>query len=343
MALTWMLSELRTKFRELTGQISTGQMTDAACNNLINDYYQNHFPNDAEIEDFEGEFTQAASASDSGEYSISSDVSLLDGPAFVNGSPVDIYQDPKRFWSDYTKVDTGSAFCITSATLAIGSTSTAAVANSAFSYRVGNYSYSKAAAETALSGDSVPKSKYGAWRLEIDTDGTIAIVEASDNATGYATPGKALEGLIQENDAKAAMGYVIVIYTGGAFVPGVTELDADGVTATYTNGFNSTRNQPAAALLDKGTLHLRPKANDIYLFQCKQKGKPASLSADASLPADPAWGPAIAYGAAIERLRSDKDGEGADALVPVWRYYLSGITDKAVLQMSRGRETERAF
>ena len=66
MSLTWKLSEIRTRWRELTGLSTTGDISDSALDDLINDYYVNWFPEDAKVSIFDGDFTQLVTAVDSG-------------------------------------------------------------------------------------------------------------------------------------------------------------------------------------------------------------------------------------------------------------------------------------
>lgn len=128
-------------------------------------------------------------------------------------------------------------YLVTKSGLAIGSTP-ANVANAALDYIINGVQYSKAAvaAGTALSGSAVPQNKYGAWRLEINASGTISIVAASGNATGYTSAALAIAGIAAVSADKASLGVVTAIKTDGAFTPGVTALNAANVTATYTDG-----------------------------------------------------------------------------------------------------------
>lgn len=121
--------------------------------------------------------------------------------------------------------------------LGVGSTA-ANVASIAFDFIINGVGYKKAAvaAGTALSGDDIPDGTYGAWRLEIGADGTVDIIEAADNATGYASAVLAVAGLPAVSADHASMGVVTASNAGAVFDPGTTELSHANVTEAYTDG-----------------------------------------------------------------------------------------------------------
>ena len=343
MALVWDLSELRTKVRSLIGRPSTSQISDADLNDLINDYYQNMFPLEVQDDRLNGFVTQVLAATDSGDYTLAENVLRVNEPVTVNGVEIELYLRLGQFFELFPK-DTGSAFVISDAgaALAIGTSSAAAVKNGAFYFSVDGHSYYKATAETALSGDTVPQNKYGAWRLECATDGTISIVAAADNATGYATAALAIAALENESSQRACMGYVTAINTAGTFIPGTTELSAAGVTDTYTDGFHSSRQSPLAALISDQTLYVRPKPDQFYELKAPCLLKPDALSGDSSVPIDVRWGLAIAYGAAIEYLIEKGQTDKASDLNIAFDDFVRKINQKTTRQ-NQGRVAEPSF
>jgi len=127
-------------------------------------------------------------------------------------------------------------FVTTRPGLAIGST-VQNVATVAFDFVIAGVGYTKAAvaAGTALAGSAIPQAKYGAFRLEIGTNGTIDIVAATANATGYASADLALAGLPDVQASHAEVGTVTITKSDGAFTPGTTALNATNVTAVYAD------------------------------------------------------------------------------------------------------------
>jgi len=336
MALTWIGSEICSLVRKLAARPDTDQLSDGDILNKINDYYQNVFPLLVDVPLLRGWHSQETAVNDSGKYTIAASVLRLKEPMMINGEQIQFHQDETRFFSEYPRTDGGTAFNITAPSLAIGSSNKAHVANSAFKYDIDGHSYSKSAVETALSGDSVPQNKYGAWRLDVDSDGTISITAADNNSTGYATPAFAVDGLASESSSEACMGFVIVVNTSGSFVPGTTELDATGVSTTYADGKYSDRNRPLDALIGgDGYLYLRPKPDDIYLFEAPKVIKPDALT-ESTAPLDVRWGPVIAYGTAIQ-IKTEHGEATEDVKVSVYKGYLDTLNLNTLIQTTRNK------
>jgi hypothetical protein len=336
MAKTWTLAEIRQKFRDLTGQKTTGQLSDANANNEINDYYRNQFPLDVDDQLFRAWLTQALTATDSGIYTLDESVLVVQEPVKINGAVQVFTMDDELFFEQFPEDFTG-AFVINDAGVAlkIGTTSKSAAKNgNAFSYNIGGNAYPEAVdTETELSGSTVPQNKYGAWRLEIDVDGVVSIQEANDNATGYATVGLAVQGLPAESSIKAAMGYVTSINTAsGGFIPGTTELDAVTVTATFTDGWNSRRGIPGWVLLFDRQLYVEKKSDDYRELKAPYLRKPTELVNDSDAVEDRAWGEVQAYGAAMSFLVGQNDTSGARELEPKFTDLINKISGKTYRQ-----------
>jgi hypothetical protein len=327
------LKNIRIELRKLLGTAAI-PLSDYELDSLINEYYRNIFPHKVNCSEFKGNFTQQTSATDSGEYSISEEYLDLKNPFTLDGEEIQIYTNKDRFFDQYPD---DSEQYITSPTLAIGTSSKTSIANSAFTYMVSteNFRYQKAAAETILSGDTIPQSKYGTFSLKIDEDGTITVAEADDNDTGYSSAAEAVDALDAEDSESCFMGYVTVINTSGTFVPGTTELDATGVTATYTNGLISTRNKPEAMLYAENKIFVRPKANDIYLLQSSALIRPAELTADTSVLTNTQWGFAIALGTAITYLTMNGGIQKATELSVLFADQINNINNKTFVQVSQ--------
>ena len=356
---TWKLSEQRDLFRELIGRPSTNQITDANCNKEINDYYVNHFSHDAKVDEFDVFFTQALSATDTGIYSIASNIDRLDDPVTINGREIVLYRDRELFFGthDHHHFLHGRFYgarahlhgqykneqFITDPTLAIGTSDTTKVKHNDFDYEIQSKSYSKSSSEVALTGDAVPQSKYGAWSLKIDTDGTITVTAAGDNGTGYATPRIALDALGTADGDSAYMGYVTVTKSDGAFTPDTTALDASNVTDTYTDGKFENRAEPTSALLFGSNLYVRPKPNDIYELEALSiADRPTAFADDNAVPDDTKWGPVIASMSALFFLQRNGEDAIAAQVAVVAKKYMSSISSDKIKRLF-GQVIQRSY
>lgn len=112
------------------------------------------------------------------------------------------------------------------------------VANIAFSYSIGGVVYNKAAITTGTGpgNDVIPQALYGAVAFDIGADGTVDAVEATANATGYASAALAAAGLPAAAAAHARMGYVTATKSDGTFTFGTTNLNAANTTVAFVEG-----------------------------------------------------------------------------------------------------------
>jgi hypothetical protein len=142
-------------------------------------------------------------------------------------------------------------------TLAIGSTPTA-VASAAFEYIINGNLYNKAAvaAGTAPGNDVVPQALYGAVAFDIGTDGTVDAVEATANATGYASAALAVAALPAVAANHARMGWVTATKSDGTFTFGTTELGAANTTVAYTDAPSIIDNMNAPAAVATSAISL---------------------------------------------------------------------------------------
>lgn len=361
MAKTWTLTELVAEWRKYTGRTTSDQISDEDVKVLINDYYVNHFPDDAEVDEFDVFYTQALSATDDGVYSIPQSVDRFDDPVTINGSQICFFRDRELFFASDPHLSHHHHFrhistihntltrkfedeqYITNPGLVIGSSDSAKVKNVAFSYSINDFSYSKAEAESDLVGSAIPQGKYGAWSLRVDKDGTITVAAATDNATGYLTPRLALEGLTSSDSESAYMGYVTVIKSDGAFTPATTDLGAANVTSTFTDGRFESRTFPVSALLYGQNLYVWPKPNDIYQFKALQIAqRPDELVEDTDTVDDPKWGPAVAIGAANIYLLTNDGPDVVQDLAGLTAYFFDQIKSDKIKRLL-GQTVVRTF
>ncbi len=337
----WTATEIVQKYRDLTGLKSTSQRSAALCLDDINNYYRFHFPIESQLERFETDFVQQMLVSDDGDYLLDEDVLEIKPPYTIDNFPTTNFSDKNQFDRAFP-LETDPVN-LTDPGLAINA-DLVDVDFDAFSYRIGGFSYSKAAGTVALSGDPLPAGKYGAWRLDIAADGTITVVEAN-NAVGYDSAGKAVQGLGVENADQAPMGFVVNNNTTPTvFIPGTTAMLQVGggvsISGTFTDGYHSSRSTPYAVLIDRRRFWVGPKPDDIHVFKATAVQRPDALEQGGE-PLDEAWGIVIAYGATIIRKSEDDDDEALARLNAAKEKFMREIQTPDLRQSSQVRSKPR--
>lgn len=126
---------------------------------------------------------------------------------------------------------------LTGAALAIGSTKPN-VATKGFFYYINGILYSKGSivAGTVPGNDVITSAKYGAVAFDIDANGTINAIEATDQAAQqFTSAALAVASLPAVASGFIRMGYVTASKSDGDFTFGTTNLDAANTTVAYTS------------------------------------------------------------------------------------------------------------
>ena len=109
---------------------------------------------------------------------------------------------------------------------------------------------------------------------------------------------------------------------------------------------NTTQSKPTNGLLWERKLYLRPLPDDNdgsnYVFEMPKVDVPTSLSADGDQPAEELWGPALAYGAAIDIHLDKGETEQAADKGSILESYITLIFRKDVAS-EIGRSAEPSF
>ena len=107
MAITWKLSEIRAEARRLAALVSTdSEYTDAVMNDLINNFYQNIFPDDVYVQELESWYTFDTAADDACEQALPSSIRTIERPMTLKDSDdvitkLDFYLDKAKFFALY--------------------------------------------------------------------------------------------------------------------------------------------------------------------------------------------------------------------------------------------------
>jgi len=113
--------------------------------------------------------------------------------------------------------------------------------------------------------------------------------------------------------------------------------------ANYPLNEPAQQGKPFAAFLDDDrTLYLRPVPDAEYNVRILVVKKPTALVNDTDKPLDPAWGRAVAVGAAIHLLLEEGDKDAANELSDLLGALLGQINRKATL-FSATKEAIRSF
>lgn len=159
---------------------------------------------------------------------------LVVGDLVVAGTPVAIGTALPAKGPNVKKrtgaVTTGQSALLASTTLAIGTTSAAAVKVTNNSYAlVGGVLTAITAAEVPLTGINVADGASNAVGIFVNAAGELSAVAGTPHATvaGIVLP--------QANATRALLGYVIITSSGAVFTGGTTLLSAGTVTDVYIN------------------------------------------------------------------------------------------------------------
>jgi len=119
--------------------------------------------------------------------------------------------------------------------------------------------------------------------------------------------------------------------------------DRDLFFANYPLNESAQQGKPFAAYLDDDrTLYLRPVPDGEYEVKILVAKKPTALENDTDKPLDPAWGRAVAVGAAIHLLMEEGDKDAANELSDLLGVLLGQINRKATL-FALSKEAIRSF
>ena len=188
-------------------------------------------------------------------------------------SPYSIYMDDNYVDGGVAFADSGTPLLReTTPALVVSDDAPENVASSEFYYHIAGVQYSKAAvpAGTAPGDDVIPQGKYGAVALDIGADGTIDVIEATSNATGYDSAALAVAGIPAAASDHVRMGTVTATKSDSNFTFGATPLNQTNVTAAITH---------TPITLDAGEYELFWIDNEhCYIFHPSDAGKAVDIT-----------------------------------------------------------------
>ena len=109
---------------------------------------------------------------------------------------------------------------------------------------------------------------------------------------------------------------------------------------TYPEDDSRDEGIPGAVLIYGPKIYIRPKADAAYTIKAAAYEKPALLTVSVN-PVSDRWGPAIAYGTAIQRLNDRGDYEETTGLAGLYQYHLNNVNRKTLARLSGVRSVPR--
>lgn len=102
MPVIWTLARIKEEIRTTTGRRAESQLSDAELVAYLNEYYNLTLPNDLELEEFHTFWTKDTEA---GVDTVLLDANVLYlGPPFtIGGYPLEVTDDPNKFYASYPK------------------------------------------------------------------------------------------------------------------------------------------------------------------------------------------------------------------------------------------------
>lgn len=98
----WNLSTIRQEVRDITGRKTVNQMAEAMVDRYINEYYTLVMPNDLDLEELQQFWTKNTVAGVE-TVTLDDEVLWLRPPFTIDGYPLEVHDDPARFYSAYPK------------------------------------------------------------------------------------------------------------------------------------------------------------------------------------------------------------------------------------------------
>jgi hypothetical protein len=98
----WNLATIRQEVRDITGRKTITQMPEATVDRYINEYYTLVMPNDLDLEELR-EFWTKDTAAGVETVTLDDEVLFLRPPYTIDGYPLEVVDDPARFYALYPK------------------------------------------------------------------------------------------------------------------------------------------------------------------------------------------------------------------------------------------------
>lgn len=351
----WQLEDIREEFRKLIGRRSTHQLSNEDCNIRINRFLTQRLPAILDLKDLESTI-QIHTRENTEVYDLPYSAYTIRGPAYVNGTEMEIIRDINHFYDLYpqlfqTRESIGSGNGVL--TSFSGTLSKTPISYRKFVIDDDNETFrlSENDSITEINITDITQASPAEVTTEDNhnlNSGTIVQIldvlgmdeingiETSISVTSptkftltgidstefseYVSGGSVTpESVLYIEGDRGGSGTVTV--SSGAFSLTFNSAPSDGQDIRANYEFYNT-GIPVVSLLYGSELYLSPIPNGTYLVEIPIVGRPAPLINDTDrLPFDD-WGYLVAYGSAIDHLNAEAQQEQAQMLMPIFQQHI---------------------
>ncbi len=379
--MAWNLSDIRNKVRAVTGRPSTDQITDAALNTYINNYYVFTMPFELK-EQITDQFLKFKTTPGVDIYSFPGGYFTDQPGAYADGFPMVFYQDPDIFFQDWPQqyaVDniatgdgttTGFSGGLQNPPLIIGTLFIAADDPTGNQQVVSDNGPNVTQQIDTGDGGAAYSGTLGLFPI---TPGDLSITDGvetlQDNGSGVLVGDDGGSGTINYTTGAYSVTFNAVVAGGTAIeatyvtnIGSLGTLSGDGVgtinylTGAYTVTFLAApastaviyakyqgyaSNRPQGVLFFNNQFTLRPVPDQAYQILMQGYIKPLSLVEDSDTPLQEEWGPLIAYGASLEVFNDTGDNDNYDAYFPIFKRYENVALGRTIQQYTSEQSVPR--
>ncbi len=378
--VTWNLTQIISKIRNITGTPSALQLSDSQITDYINTYYQFTMPFELkEQRNFQPYNFNTFANVDS--YTVSSAFQTDEPMAYANGFPLVFYQDrdiffqdwPQQYTQDQVSTGTGTIIPIT------GTTQASPVMQNTFYITDGTQIISDVGSTVAGEVIALGSNSVGAYAAILNNfpiqPGTLQITAGGqtvqDNGVGGLVSGSTPAGTIVYATGvisvtfPAVVGFSVSILADYSLPSGSGILGGDGsgtinyVTGAFSVTFNTAVTlgtlivdnyqayqpaRPQGVLFYNNQLTFRPIPDQVY--QITLQGFITQIALDAvsnpnQLPLQTEWGQLIAYGASLEVFSDRGDLVAYNNYYPVFKRYENVALGRFVEQFTNAQSVPR--
>jgi hypothetical protein len=378
--MSWTLADIRNKVRAVTGHPSTDQISDAALNNYINNYYVLTMPFELKVQ-IQNEYLQFKTTPGLDVYSFPGGY-FTDSPgAYADGFPLVFYQDPDIFFQDWPQqyavdnIATGDGM---TASFSGGLQNPPIIVGSLFIAADDPTGNQQLVSDQGISVTQPIATGSGATNYSgtLDTfpilPGSLSITDGIetfvDNAEGILTGNMGGTGTIAYTTGVWNATFATAVTTGVSIVANYNTnlqsgtLSGNGsgtinyLTGAYTVEFNNppastaiiyakyqgySGNRPQGVLFFSNQFTFRPVPDQAYAILMQGFIQPVALVNNGDIPTQPEWGPLIAYGASLDLFESIGDTENYDRYYPVFKRFENVALGRAIQQYTQEQGVPR--